>query len=224
MVDLEVFNNLERMATSSWAVWDERNENTSDFFLSKRKSFHGRVIFVGLNRSNIANDLSKVSPLSNFHTKGHVGDNRLKRFVQDNNLSNLIGGFMTDISEQIETNSNRVDVEEQAAVKNFSEKVRLIDDSQTRRIICFGNKVFDTFTNALGISKSRIKENRDNKIKEVEVKGNYETWHFYRVWHYSNYGDFIHKSERELPVQLKYINDEIENQTASKERSNTVAE
>jgi len=209
MVDLEVFNNLERMATSSWAVWDERNENTSDFFLSKRKSFHGRVIFVGLNRSNIANDLSKVSPLSNFHTKGHVGDNRLKRFVQDNNLSNLIGGFMTDISEQIETNSNQVKVEEHDAVKKFVEKIRLIDNSQTRHIICFGNKVFDTFINALKISKSRVKENRVNKIKEVEIKGHYETWCLYRVWHYSNHGDFINKSEKELPVQLKYINDKM---------------
>ena len=210
MVDIEVFNNLKKIATSSWAVWNEQNENTLDFFLSKRQSFHGRVIFVGLNRSNIANDLSRVSPLSNFHTIGHVGDNRLKRFVQDNNLSNLIGGFMTDISEQIETNSSRVKVEEQDAVKKFAEKVRLIDDSQTRHIICFGNKVFDNFINALRISKSRIIENRENKIKEVEVKGNYETWYLYRVWHYSNYGDFIHKSEKELPVQLEYINYKID--------------
>ncbi len=210
MVDIEAFNNLKQIPTSSWAVWNDRNENTLDFFLSKRKSFHGRVIFVGLNRSNVANDLSKVSPLSNFHTKGHVGDNRLKRFVQDKNLSNLIGGFMTDISEQIETNSNQVKVEEQDAVKKFVEKIRLIDDSQTRHIVCFGNKVFDTFINALGISKSRIKENRENKIKEVEIKGHYETWCLYRVWHYSNYGDFIHKSEIELPIQLVYINYKID--------------
>jgi len=117
---------------------------------------------------------------------------------------------MTDISEQIETNSSRVKVEEQDAVKKFAEKVRLIDDSQTRHIICFGNKVFDNFINALRISKSRIIENRENKIKEVEVKGNYETWYLYRVWHYSNYGDFIHKSEKELPVQLEYINYKID--------------
>jgi hypothetical protein len=206
MIDIEVFNNLKQIATSSWAVWNEQSENTLDFFISKQELFHSRVVFVGLNRSNVANDSSKISPLSNFHTKGHVGDNRLKRFVQDNNLSNLIGGFMTDISEQIETNSNRVKVEEQDAVKKFVEKIRLIDNSQTRHIICFGNKVFDTFINALGISKSRIKENRENKIKEVEVKGHYETWFLYRVWHYSNYGDFIHKSEKELPIQLEYIN------------------
>lgn len=209
MIDIEAFNNLKEIATSSWAVWNDRNENNLDFFLSKRKSFHGRVIFVGLNRSNIANNLSKVSPLSNFHTKGHVGDNRLKRFIQDNNLPNLIGGFMTDISEQIETNSNQVKVEEQEAVKKFAAKIRLIDDSQTRHIICFGNKVFDTFINALGISKSRIKENPENKIKAVDVRVSDETWYLYRVWHYSNYGDFIHKSEMELPVQLKYINHKI---------------
>ncbi len=207
MISLEIFNSLIEIETSSWAVWDEETSNSLTFFLSKLELFHSRVVFVGLNRSNVAKNLSKVSPLSNFHTKGHIGDKRLKRFVQDANLSNLIGGFMTDISEQIETNSNLVKVEEQDAIKKFAEKVRSIDDTLTRHIICFGNKVFDIFIRALGISKPRIQENRENKIKETAVKGNYETWHLYRVWHYSNYGDFIHKSEKELPVQLKYIDD-----------------
>ncbi len=132
-----------------------------------------------MNRSNAANDLSRVSPLSNFHTKGHIGDKRLKQFIQDNNLSNLIGGFMTDISEQIETNSNRVNIQEKDAVKKFAEKVRSIDDSRIRHIICFGNKVFDTFINALRISKNRIKLKPENKIKYVKIKGNYETWYLY---------------------------------------------
>jgi len=210
MITSEVFQKLKNIETSSWAVWSENNENSLDFFLSKQRFLHGRVIFVGLNRSNAANDFSKVSPLSNFHTKGHIGDGRLKRFVQDANLSNLIGGFMTDISEQIETNSNKVTIEEQYAVKKFVEKIRLIDDSQTRHIICFGDKVFNTFINGLRIAKSRVRGNSENKIKEVEVKGNHEIWHLYRVWHYSNYGTFIHKSEKELPIQLKYINDKID--------------
>lgn len=207
MISLEAFNKLKEFETSSWAIWDKTNENNLGFFISNLERLHAKVIFVGLNRSNIANNVSLTAPLSNFHTKGHIGDGRLKRFVQDENLLNLIGGFMTDISEQIETNSNLVKVEEQDAVKKFAEKVRSIDDSQTRHIICFGNKVFDIFVRALGISKSLIQENRENKIRETEIKGNYETWHLYRVWHYSNYGDFIHKSEKELPVQLKYIND-----------------
>lgn len=209
MITTEVFQKLKNIGTSSWAVWSENNENSLNFFLSKQSFLHGRVIFVGLNRSNAANDISKVSPLSNFHTKGHIGDRRLKRFVQDANLLNLIGGFMTDISEQIETNSNKVTIEEQKAVKGFVEKIRLIDDSQTRHIICFGDKVFNTFINGLGIAKSCVRGNSENKLKEVEVKGKKETWHLYRVWHYSNYGTFIHKSEKELPVQLKYINDKI---------------
>jgi len=207
MVDIEVFNNLKEIETNSWAVWNEQNENTLDFFLSKQESFHSRVVFVGLNRSNASSNSSKVAPLSNFHTKGHVGDKRLKRFIQDANLLNLLGGFMTDISEQIETNSNLVTIEEQKAVRNFTEKIRSIDDSQTRHIICFGDKVFNSFVNALTISKNRVKENSENKIKDVEVKVDNEVWHLYRIWHYSNYGTFIHKSEKELPVQLKYIND-----------------
>lgn len=209
MLQTDVFHKLKDYETSSWAVWSDENENSPEFFLSKQKLLHGKVIFVGLNRSNVANNFYKTAPLSNFHTKGHVGDKRLKRFIQDANLSNLIGGFMTDISEQVETNSSLVTIEEQNAVNIFIEKLRLVDDSNTRYIICFGEKVFDTFTNALKISRSRIREIFEIKIKEVDVKVNYEVWHLFRVWHYSNYGAFIHKSEKELPIQLKYINNKI---------------
>ncbi|MGI8467366.1 MAG: hypothetical protein ACR2N3_02830 [Pyrinomonadaceae bacterium] len=209
MIDIEAFDNLKQIATSSWAVWSERNENDLNFFLSKQALLHSRVIFVGLNRSNRANESSKVAPLSNFHTKGHTGDKRLKRFVQDANLTNLIGGFMTDVSEQIETNSNQVMIEEQDAVKGFIEKIRSVDDSQTRQIICFGDKVFNTFIKALRVAKSRVRGNSENAIKEVSIKVDNENWNLYRVWHYSNYGNLIHKSEKELPVQLKYINDKV---------------
>jgi hypothetical protein len=177
------------------------------FFLSELDSLHSRVVFVGLNRSNAANDSSKVSPFSNFHTKGHTGDKRLKRIIQDANLVNLTGGFMTDISEQIETKSDLISIEEINAVKNFTGKVRSIDESEIRHIICFGDKVFNVFIKGLKISKSRIKEIQGKKIKEVEVRVDNEIWHLYRVWHYSNYGTFIHKSEIELPIQLQYIND-----------------
>lgn len=209
MLSTETFHKLKIHGTSSWAVWDE-NKNDVDFFLSKLNILHGKAVFVGLNRSNIANDLSKIAPLSNFHTKCHIGDKRLKRFIQDAQLLNLIGSFMTDISEQIETNSNLVRVNEQNAVKVLAEKVRSIDNFQIRHIICFGDKVFNTLVNAFRISKNQIVEVSGIKIREVEIKGRNETWHLYRVWHYSNYGIFIHKSEIELPIQLKYINDKIE--------------
>lgn len=207
---IEIFHKLKNHETSSWAVWDENNKNDLDFFLSKLNTFHSKVVFVGLNRSNTANNPTKVAPLSNFHTKGHVGDKRLKRFIQDAQLTNLIGSFMTDISEQIETNSNLVKVEELTAVKTFTEKICTIDNSPIRHVVCFGDKVFNTFVSAFRISKNRIKGNSENKIKEVEITVNNEIWHLYRVWHYSNYGEFIHKSEIELPIQLKYINNKIE--------------
>ena len=210
MLAIEIFHKLKDIETSSWAVWSENNNDNLEFFLSKKDSLHSRVVFVGLNRSNVVNDLSKVSPLSNFHTKGHVGDKRLKRFIQDANLSNLIGGFMTDISEQIETKSNLVMIEEQNAVNIFTEKIRSIDNSEIRNIICFGDKVFNTFVKALKITKNRIQENSEKKIKEFEIKVDNERWCVYRVWHYSNYGTFIHKAEMELPLQLQYINYKVQ--------------
>ena len=115
---------------------------------------------------------------------------------------------MTDLSAQIETNSNKVIIHDSAA-EELINRVRSIPNLQTRHLICFGNKVFDTLAKKLEINKTQF-----NKIPEYELKVfskqiNNENWHFYRVWHYSNYGGLIHKSEVVLPVQLKYINDNI---------------
>ncbi len=62
MIATEIFHKLKDIETSSWAVWSEERANSLNFFLSKQETFHSKVIFVGLNRSNAANDLSKVAP------------------------------------------------------------------------------------------------------------------------------------------------------------------
>lgn len=215
MLTIEIFDKLKKSETSSWAVWEENNNNDLKFFCSKLHILHGKTVFVGLNRSNIATNSSKVDPFKNFHKKGHVGDKRLRKLIQDAQLSNLIGGFMTDLSEQIETKSNCVKIEEQESVEKFTKKVQLIDNSKIRHIICFGDKVFNTFINGFKISKTRIKEISENKIREVditikeEVWCKEEVWSLYRVWHYSNFGKYLHKSKIELPDQLNYINNRV---------------
>lgn len=206
MVDIKTFHNLRKYQTTSWAIWNHAEDSSIDFFLSKLEFLHGKVVFVGLNRSNSwpANLVQHGMP--NFHTPGHVADRRLKTIIQDTGLTNLIGGLMTDISDEIETDSGKVKVNPVIAAKELIEKVTSIKETSERHIICFGNTVFEKLKKGLMTTSREVVENPEVWIKRfgTEVAG--ESWSVYRVWHPSNNRKYLHKSEIELPIQLAYIN------------------
>jgi hypothetical protein len=147
--------------------------------------------------------------MSNFHAKGHVGDSRLKRQIQDSNRFGLIGGFMTDLSEEIETDSGKVKLSAAETVAVFKNKIIGIDENSHREIICFGDKVFDGFRKGLGVKSWAVSE-RDPEMKCFSRTVGEENWRFHRVWHYSNYGKLLAKAEEVLPKQLQVINDLME--------------
>lgn len=203
MIALERFELLRSHATSSWAVWSNVGDNTASFFRNQLETLHGGVVFVGLNRSNSWSvDIS--DRMANFHSRGHVGDARLKRQIQDADLSRLIGGFMTDLSEEIETDSGRVKLTPADAVAAFKLKVIGLDKNRARDVICFGDKVFETFRKGLGVKTWAVSE-YEPELKGFERKVEDEVWRFHRVWHYSNYGKLLSKAEAVLPIQLQMI-------------------
>ncbi|MEP7214182.1 MAG: hypothetical protein ABI791_13980 [Acidobacteriota bacterium] len=212
MVDIEKFERLCVIDTSSWALWSDTGDSSVQFFRERLRVLHGRAIFVGLNRSSSWSGKTETTHLSNFHAPKHVGDRRLKKHIQDAGLKNLIGGFMTDVSEVIESRSGRVTVDSAESTRVFVDKVAAMDDSREREIICFGDKVFETLRKGLGIKGARV-SNRNHSIKSFESRVDGEIWTFHRVWHYSNYGKLLHKSESELPMQLALIDDQITSQT-----------
>ncbi|GET29378.1 hypothetical protein [Prolixibacter sp. SD074] len=200
----EIFEELKNDVLNSWAVWNEDGNNTLDFFQSKLDILNSRFVFLGLNRSNGA-ERNEHTPFRNFHAGRHVGDNRLKKIIQDEVLENLIGSFMTDLTIEVQTDSTKVKVNEETTVNKLIEKLSFMRCPQ-RSIICFGEKVFESICSGLKVERGKIIELPEFHLKKATVHVAGEQWTIYRVWHYSNYGRFLHKSEEELPKQLQYIN------------------
>lgn len=116
---------------------------------------------------------------------------------------------MTDVSDEIETNSGLVEVDSIVSTRILREKILSVDENKNRYIICLGDKVFDTLLKGLSVSKKSVLSNKENKLKQFRSEVGNEVWYVFRVWHSANYGKFIHKSESELPVQLKFIHEFI---------------
>ena len=194
-----------KIPTSSWAIWDNKDTNDIEFFKRNYSKLHSRVIICGLNRSSKINNYINI-PFKNFHTPNHRGDKRLKEFIQDEQLENIIGAYMTDLSLTIETNSNQVNITH-IDINNFLTQINKLDNHNKRTIICIGDKTFNSLCKELNIIPS-IKKYEAN-LKKFTINYNNEIWTIYRIWCHSNYGIFQHKADIELKQQLKIINNEI---------------
>ncbi len=200
---------ISKIPTASWAIWNENGASDIAFFAANMDLLHGRVVLLGLNRGNRAIGQETI-PFVNFHTPKHRGDKRLERFIQGCRLTALIGGYMTDLSLQIETDSNKVEIKKpKAAVDDLCSQLSFSREPK-RTIICIGDKTFDTLCCGLGLKASRYKTDQDKidlRMTQANVKD--EDWSMYRVWLHSSYGKYEHYGELELPKQLKYIHDQI---------------
>jgi hypothetical protein len=107
--------------------------------------------------------------LPNFHTRGHAGDRRLKRFVQDAQLDNLIGGFMTDLSEEICSRSDKVKDRHRGSDDFAREKIDLIGREEKRAVIAFGDKTFESLRKGLGMKNSAVVEHKDHRTAKFDA-------------------------------------------------------
>jgi len=92
---------------------------------------------MGLNRSD---DLP--APYANFHapTRNHY-DYRLKEFIQDGGLKRLQGAYMTDLVDDVDPDSQNVEMsDDNAAV--LLEQLCLLGESMYH-VVRFGNKPSD---------------------------------------------------------------------------------
>ncbi len=208
-MNIEAFRKLQEFDTTSWAIWSEREDCSVEFFKDRLDVLHGRVVFLGLNRSEAWPHHIALTHMPNFHTAGHVGDRRLSRFIQDANLQNLVDGFMTDLSDEIRTRSDFVNIDIQEALPILIQKLALTEQAPLRHMICFGDKVFNTLRKGLSVKSRSVSYDAETKTKQYEANVKDERWNVYRIWHPGNYGLYLHKSEVELPRQLTYINGQI---------------
>ncbi len=138
---------------------------------------------MGLNQSD---DLP--APYTNFHapTQKHY-DYRLKEFIQDSSLDRLQGAYMTDLVDEVDRDSQNVEVtDDDAAV--LLDQLRLLGESEYYAV-CFGSKPFDGLVDYFD---ARV-TSHSPELKRATVETNGRTLHLYRVWFYGLYGVYQDK-------------------------------
>ena len=200
MITEEILHKLNPYSTSSWAIWNENDENDLPFFLSRTEKLRNDVVFLGLNRSGIHK--LGFGNFQNFHAKGHRGDAELKKLIQDQNLVNLTGAYMTDLSEIFETNSKKVEINTIASGKKLEEQLTLLGSGKFT-VICFGGDVFKEI-----ISFYKAETYLRYGMDFARIERNFQL-EIFKLYHYSLNG-FNNKNVKEkLPVQLADINNSL---------------
>ncbi|MEX0660358.1 MAG: hypothetical protein WEA58_10785 [Balneolaceae bacterium] len=182
---------------NAWAVWE--NETMKMPHISSSgidKQLKPQIIFLGLNPSK------SLTKIRNFHSDS-VGDKRLKKAIQgrdfrDPKLSNLAGGFMTDLTDKIESDSSKVDLKGHS-FQNIEDVLKRFGKNHYH-MICFGGKTYEMVKNWLLNQKT---ENCDVSKCQV-VKKPYEIT-LYKVMHYS-----YRFGENKVGEQLAQVNQLID--------------
>ena len=216
-VEVEEIEKLSKFEASSWAIWSkEFNQKTAlenypdqlyKFIVNRRYLLKKDVIFLGLNRSK--NKERYINGIfTNFHVPGHPGDELLKEIIS--NLTRLSGGYMTDLSLQIESNSSNV---KNISALDFTRLKRQLNilNTQNTFLICFGKDVYQELRNAFSIQSEISTKFLDLKafVTDLEERRVF----VFKVIHYS-YASRFNKIER-LRKQLHEIDNFIEKQPAS---------
>jgi hypothetical protein len=204
---------VDQLATdhpySSWAIWteqfpdegcvEETPERLIEFIESNVDQLVGSVVLLSLEPSD-----EKPAGYRNFHSpSGRNNDDRLKHFIQDEELTNITGGFMTDIFPSPgEFESSDVRPIE-SDIDRFTDQLRTIGFDEYQ-VICFSNRAFQLLWKMVGGPETELPhsiESFTGLVHDIEVSA-------YRVWHYSNWGTHADKIH-ELKQQLRYLNNEI---------------
>lgn len=198
----------EQYPWASWAVWDDafpdgdcvekRPERLVEFVHDQAEMLTPAIVLMGLNRSD---DLP--APYSNFHapTPKHY-DYRLKEFIQDGGLNCLQGAYMTDLVDEVDPDSQSVEVsDDDAAV--LLEQLRELGESEYH-VVCFGNKPFD---GVVGYFDAEVTSHSPD-LKQAVIKTDGLTLYVYRVWFYGLYGANQEKVDV-LRQQLHELNERV---------------
>lgn len=208
-VDREIVTTVaDRFPWASWAIWgdafpdgeciERRPEQLVEFVSERCDHLTPDVVFLGLNRSD-----ELAEPFQNFHapTRKHY-DYRLKEFVQDGDLDRLQGAYMTDLVDEVNPESNEVNVTD-ADADVLLEQLSLLGERE-HHVICFGNKPFDGLVDYFGATATNLSP----EIKYATTEVGDLTLHVYRVWFYGLYGIYQDKVEI-LQRQLQHLDERL---------------
>jgi len=192
---MKQFDLLLNFDTASWALWSsgfnkqgcvESDPYAIEPFLREHISeLRGEVVLLGLNRSfnkrkASHNSLKSYPRYANFHYKGHSGDGLLCDTVSQ--LANIRGAFMTDISNDLESDSSKVNLDHQKVFEHLTMQLDILGSNRTH-IVCFGSKTFDTFK-ALSDVQASVMPDSDGVLR-LDIILPKRTLNCYKVIHYS---------------------------------------
>lgn len=208
MINIEQLDKLKDYETASWAIWSEefpgkgcierRPKKLHNFIKDHINDLNPGVILLSLNPSGVL-----CSPFANYHSieKRH-NDHILKKYIQDDNLKNIKGAYMTDLVED-PSNSEEIESEEED-IHRFLEQLNILGRKRFL-VICFTGKTFDTLRKYFGKRAKTL----DLNIKTFSTDWEGAYLEFYRVWFYGVWGRNQDKI-KELKKQLRYINKRLE--------------
>ena len=220
MITKKMFGELDssNFNTASWAIWSNgfnkkdciegQEGQPKKYFIENISDLKNNVVFVGLNMSgndeNRNNDF--ICSMRNFHTVEHRGDGFLKDTLKS--LPYLWGGYMTDISNEIESDSKKVKVDIEKTRIQFDKQLSIIN-SKNINIICFGGEVFNTIKKIVLKKREKIIPNQYGVRVIKEIYNGFNV-NIFGVLHYCYIinGRGNHRSN-EFISQLKFVNKEI---------------
>jgi len=192
----DIYNRLTESKLNAWAIWEDESMDLPGLSRPEiSKYLKPGIIFLGLNPSK------SLKTIRNFHSNS-VGDKRLKEAIQNGDLEsaalkNLVGGFMTDLTDTVESDSSKVDLKEHSFHK-FEQILQVLGEDQYH-IICFGGKTYETAKNWL-LNQKAV----DKDVLSCETGKMPYVITLYKVMHYSyRYG------ENKVGEQLNRINESI---------------
>ena len=179
---------------NAWAVWENNSMKMPDISSSEVADLlKPQIIFFGLNPSK------NLKNIRNFHSSS-VGDKRLKKAIQGKNiktpnLEKLIGGFMTDLTDRVESDSSKVDLKEHS-FKHIEHVLQTLGEN-SYHMICFGGKTYETAKNWLLNQKVE-----GNDLLKCQVGKKPYKVTLYKVMHYS-----YRFGENKVGEQLAKVNE-----------------
>lgn len=210
MIKIEQLDKLKDYETASWAVWSEefpgkgcverRPKKIYEFIKDHINNLNPGVILLSLNPSGVL-----CSPFANFHSveKRH-NDHILKKYIQDDDLENIKGSYMTDLVEEPNPDSKEIEPEEED-IQRFLEQLNILERKRSL-VICFTGKTFNALRKYFGKRAKTL----DHSIKTFSTGWDGKYVEFYRVWFYGIWGKYQKEKRKELKKQLRYLNKRLD--------------
>jgi hypothetical protein len=210
------YQQLANFPMSSWAYWsvdfDDPNSleaNGADiypFLLQNRTVMKCQNVFLGINRSE-GRLQHQVHLYQNFHTVNHAGDLTLKFYLQELSLPNLLGSFMTDLSDEVNNSAVNVNIYPHH-IEILLEQLQILNCNEYK-VMCFGTKCFDSLVSGLNLNRQNINILPPN-IRTINTlvmltNGLNVRLNIFGLWHYSCRGG-NHRNIIELRKQLIALN------------------